>query len=228
MKTSKLLSAVLALLTALLILTVSIAAPVLIRPFYYAQINPLRLPQESGMTRGEIIAAYNDVLDYCTGLRADFRAGGLAFSASCAAHFADVRRLFILDFIVALVCAAALSAWGALRKKSRLTPYRLGGLPFYFWGASGLTGAAWLFAAFAAVDFNRAFTLMHTVLFPGKSNWIFDRRVDRIIILMPPQFFAACGILIAAVSVSASIALIAAGIGSRARHKAAAQRSAVK
>ena len=41
MKTSKLLSVVLSVLTALVVLTGSIAVPLLCRPFYYAHIGPL-------------------------------------------------------------------------------------------------------------------------------------------------------------------------------------------
>ena len=43
-------------------------------------------------------AAYGDVMDYCLGLRPDFAAGVLPFSAEGASHFADVRVLFILTW----------------------------------------------------------------------------------------------------------------------------------
>ena len=43
MKTSKPLSLLLSLLTALLVLSASVAVPLLCRPFYYAHIGPLGL-----------------------------------------------------------------------------------------------------------------------------------------------------------------------------------------
>ena len=43
MKTSKLLSLLLAAAAALILLTGSIAAPILCRPFYYAHIGPMEL-----------------------------------------------------------------------------------------------------------------------------------------------------------------------------------------
>lgn len=41
MKMNKLLSVIMSIAVALALLTGSIAAPILIRPFYYAQIQPL-------------------------------------------------------------------------------------------------------------------------------------------------------------------------------------------
>lgn len=76
---------------ALAVLTGSIAWVVLLRPFYYVQIGPLGVCQASGLTAAQARAAYSDVMDYCLGLRPDFVAGVLPFSAEGASHFADVR-----------------------------------------------------------------------------------------------------------------------------------------
>lgn len=96
-KCSRLLSALMIAAVAIAILTGSIAAPIIIRPFYYAQIEPLELEQSSGLSREEIIEAYDEVLDYCIGASGEFSAGVLPFSESGSAHFADCRTLFILD-----------------------------------------------------------------------------------------------------------------------------------
>ena len=111
MKTSRKLTFLLALLTALVVLTGSIAVPLLCRPFYYAQIGPLGLTS-TGLTQEEIQQAYGDVMDYCLGLREDFAAGILPFSPSGASHFADVRVLFVLDLWVLGLSLAALAAAG--------------------------------------------------------------------------------------------------------------------
>ena len=96
-KCSRLLSVLMSIAVALAILTGSIAAPIIIRPFYYAQIEPLELEQSSSLSREEIIEAYDEVLDYCIGASDEFSAGVLPFSESGSAHFADCRTLFILD-----------------------------------------------------------------------------------------------------------------------------------
>ena len=49
---------------------------------------------------------------------------------------------------------------------------------------------------YALIDVDAAFALFHTILFPGKENWIFNGRTDPIIYAMPEQYFLDCGILI--------------------------------
>lgn len=91
MKTSKPLSLFTALFTALAVLSGSIAAPLLCRPFYYAHIGPMGLTEYAGLTAEEIRQAFDQVMDFCLGLRPDFAAGVLPWSQSGAGHFADVR-----------------------------------------------------------------------------------------------------------------------------------------
>ena len=53
-------------------------------------------------------------------------------------------------------------------------------------------------AALAATDFDRAFTIFHSVFFPGKKNWLFGPATDPVILLLPEEFFRHCAIAIAA------------------------------
>lgn len=99
-KTSKLLTVLLALTTAVALLTGSIAVPILYRPFYYLQIGPLELEERTGLSKEEIRTAFDEVLDYCTGRTEEFSTGVLAWSESGRDHFTDVRGLFLLDLQV--------------------------------------------------------------------------------------------------------------------------------
>ena len=99
-----------ALLSALAVLSGSIAVPLLCRPFYYAHIQALDLTGYTGLTVEQIRQAFDQVMDDCLGLRPDFAAGVLWFSESGASHFADVRRLFLLDLWILGLSLAALAA----------------------------------------------------------------------------------------------------------------------
>ena len=61
---SKLLSLGAALCTALLVLTGSIAVPILCRPFYYAHIAALDLPEYTGLSVEEIKTAFDQMLHW--------------------------------------------------------------------------------------------------------------------------------------------------------------------
>ncbi len=193
---SKISSILTAIATALAILFGSIAVPLLLRPFYAWHIGPLHLEGVLGLNREQILAAYDDVMDYCLGLRSDFAAGVLPFSTSGAAHFADVRFLFVLDLSVlatSLVVLAGLAIW---RKKAGFANYRFLSHSPGFWSACGLGAAFLLIGLLSAINFNRAFTVFHGLFFPGKSNWILDANADPIIFLLPQEYFRNCALLI--------------------------------
>lgn len=203
---SKLLSVIMSIAVAAALLAGSIAAPICIRPFYYAQIDTLELEKASGLNEAEIRKAYDEVLDYCTGKSDEFSAGVLPFSDEGASHFADCRRLFVLDFeifYISLVLAAALTVY---HRKRGLHEF-LNRSPA-FWGAAGLCGGICVVALSAAADFDRAFELFHGVFFPGKNNWLFDPALDPIIKLMPEAFFRNCAMLIAVLIAAASAIII--------------------
>ena len=197
MKTSKPLSLLLSLLLALAVVSGSVAVPLLCRPFYYAHIGPMAL-EDYGLSREEIIRAYDEMMDFCLGRREDFSAGVLAFSPSGADHFADVRGLFLLDLWVLGLSLAGLAALTVYGWRRRVRPRRLLGRGPGFWAASGLGALFLTVGGLAALDFDRAFTIFHTLFFPGKDNWIFDWRADPIILFLPQAFFRNCALLILA------------------------------
>ena len=53
-----------------------------------------------------------------------------------------------------------------------------------------------MIGALAALDFDRAFVVFHSIFFPGKTNWLFDWHADQIIRVLPQAFFRNCAILI--------------------------------
>lgn len=203
---NKLLSVIMSIAVALALLTGSIAAPILIRPFYYAQIQPLELESASGLSRAEIIRAYDEVLDYCIGVSDEFSAGALPFSESGSAHFADCRVLFLLDLRL-LAGSVIVIALLKLYDRRNSLPH-LGGHGAPFWGSAGMTAALALIGIAAATDFDRAFIVFHSLFFPGKDNWVFNAAADPVILIMPEEFFRNCAILILAVLLIISAVII--------------------
>jgi len=188
MKTSEPLSLLLSLLTALAVLSGSLAAPLLCRPFYYAHIDALGLVEYTGLTREQITEAFDQMMDYCLGLRPDFSAGVLPASPEGAAHFADVRALFLLDLGALVLSALVLAVLFAVSRRKQLIPAAPLGHGPGFWAAAGLAAVFLTVGGLAALDFQRAFVVFHTLFFPGKTNWIFDWRTDPIILFLPEAF----------------------------------------
>lgn len=220
MKTSKPLTVLLSILTAVILLTAAIAVPILCRPFYYAHIEPLGLCEQTGLTREEIKTAFDEMLDYCLGAE-EFSTGVLRWSESGKSHFTDVRVLFLLDL---RVLAAAVIVWIIVRIISHLIkrqPGRLLGRGYTFWAGIGLAAAFVIIGALAATDFDRAFTIFHALFFPGKDNWLFNPAEDQIINILPQTFFMNCAILILVILLIGCLALILCDVLPRRKKKPA-------
>lgn len=199
-----------ALCIMLLTIAAAIAAPILVRPFYYLQIGPLGLEAATGLSNAVIREAYDQVMDYLVFGRA-FGTGQLAYSAAGQAHFADCRALFILDFAVIGITAALLVLLAVCRALYRRRQNHLsqpqggpGHLPV-FWAAVLSCGLFAVLAVWGAVSFDSLFTAFHRVFFPGKTNWIFDPAQDAIITILPQRFFLHCALLIAGLIFAADL-----------------------
>lgn len=211
MKPSKLLTVLLAAAMAVVLLTGSIAVPILCRPFYYAHIHPLDLCRTTGLSEGEIRTAYDEMMDFCLG-KGEFSTGVLNWSEEGKSHFEDVRKLFLLDLNALWISAAALVLLLIAARCSGRRPARLGGRGPCFWAGAGLGGLFLLIGGLAALDFDRAFVVFHTLFFPGKDNWLFDPGVDEIINILPQEFFMHCAVLILALLIGGCGVLMAADL----------------
>lgn len=208
MKKSKLLTVLISLILALFLLSAAIACPILIRAFYYAQIQSLFLPEKTGYSEEEIRKAYDEMMDYTAGggeaSGKTFGTGKLIWSEAGKAHFDDVAGLFRLDFVIAGITGGLLLLYLAVflfrrRKRSSegespadgnsFLPYRPLGRGPLFWGPVGLGAVMAVIGGMAAFDFSRFFTAFHHLFFPGKENWIFDPEKDAIIRILPEEVF---------------------------------------
>jgi integral membrane protein (TIGR01906 family) len=196
MKTNRTLSVIFALALVLFLLTAAISLPIYGRGFYYAHIEAMDLPGRTGRSAEEIRAAYDEVLDYLTKPNREFGTGVFPHSEEGAAHFADCKVLFDLNRNVLLLSGAALLVLLLLRKLKKTDPYRLGKKSAAFWAAVAAVVLPIVLGGLAALNFDRAFVVFHTIFFPGKSNWVFDWYRDAIIQALPQDFFMHCAMLI--------------------------------
>ncbi len=193
---NRLISIVFSVALFLFILTFSIGLPIYCRPFYYAHVDEL-VSENSKFTREEIIDAYDEVLDYLTLPGHDFGTGVMKHSEEGAAHFADCKVLFDLNATVLILSSVTLAVILVLKKLGYVGALRLGKRSAGFWSAICAIVLPIVLGWLASLNFDRAFTVFHTIFFPGKDNWIFNPRTDEIITVLPQDFFMHCAILIA-------------------------------
>lgn len=208
-RTSFVLSLLYCALLFFFIITFSIALPIYFRPFYYAHINALDLRETSGFTETEIKEAYNDVLDYLTLPDKEFSSGVMEYSEEGKAHFTDCKKLFDLNAAVLIISSVCLIVLLFLKNTGKVKPFMLGRRSAEFYSAIAAVGIPIIIGAIASVNFDKAFTVFHKIFFPGKTNWLFNPYTDKIILVLPQQFFMNCAILIGVSILTFSIILIA-------------------
>ena len=205
---NKLLSVLFGVAVFFLIITLSISLPIYCRFFYFLHIEPLGLAEYSGHTVAEIKDAYNEVLNYLTLPFTTFGVGVFRYSNEGAAHFADCKKLFMLNASVLIVSAAVTTVLLVLKKKKRIEICRAGGLSPAFYAAIAAIIIPLVIGGLAATDFDKAFVVFHKIFFPGKDNWIFSSSTDEIINVLPQKFFMNCAIFIGAGLIIFSAAVI--------------------
>ncbi len=200
------------LIIMLFIVSLSISAPILVRPFYYAQINNLNLVNDTGFLKEQIRDAYDEMLDYCLGLTDEFGVGDLLWSESGKAHFDDVKALFSLDLYVLAITSVYLIVYVIVIARKKYKPHGINGYTPSFYSSIVLISLMSLTAVICAMDFNAAFNVFHRIFFPGKDNWIFDHRTDEIILILPEEFFMRCALCILVIILILCMSLIIYGI----------------
>ena len=193
---NKLLTGILGLCITLLIITFSIGLPIYVRPFYYMQIDALDIEEYSGADHETIVEAYDELLDYLTIPGKEFKTGDFAYSEAGKDHFVDCKNLFDLNrnaFIISFIGFVLLLV---LNKKGVFELGRPFGMNIAFFSGVFTLGGFGVIGGLVAMDFKTAFTIFHTIFFPGKDNWLFDWNKDAIIRILPQDFFMNCAILI--------------------------------
>ncbi|MGN1060337.1 MAG: TIGR01906 family membrane protein [Candidatus Coproplasma sp.] len=192
-------------------LTFSIGVPIYCRFLYYIQINTLDLPEKTGWSYDIIKEAYDDILNFCTLPGYPCKTGQLKLSSEGAAHFADCKGLFSLNFwalLVSGVISLTLILLNRFKVIALARPFGHGAQLLAAIIAVALPVVIILLVLI--VGFDAAFEAFHAIFFPGKTNWLFDPREDQIINVMPQEFFMNCAIIVAVALIVFAAAVITA------------------
>ena len=166
----------------LLVLSASIAFTINFTPLYSFDIDYLNIEQMTGLSKDIILDNYRILMQYLnlpwiTELKMpDFPA-----SESGLFHFYEVKQLFLLDYAILGVSAVVTGLFLRMVKKEQgywrmMNPLRL-------MIAAPLAALAIIF-----MNFDRLFVAFHGVFF-NNDAWIFDARIDPIILALPQDFF---------------------------------------
>ncbi len=185
---------------SLMILTFPICFILFNRWFFYSQINYLHVLSylnhyNFDFTYLDVKNAYDSLMDSLL-FNFPFSEGKFNYSESGMNHFLDCIPLFFLCIIVFIISFILFFTLLILKKKKIFTNLKIKGYSSMSIVPLILTLFFIIVAIFAAIDFEEAFTIFHSIFFPGKENWIFYVEDDPIILIFPEAFFINCALFI--------------------------------
>ena len=167
------------ILSASILLTIALAWAI-----YPLEIQWLEIQSRTGFSASVIMKNMNVLMNYLTNpFQWVLKMPQFPSSKNGLHHFEAVKYLFHLVTVVFLVTLPGFIQFlQTVVKKGYLALYR--GL--FFW----MMVLPVLFAVMAIIiGFDQFFTLFHQVLFAGDNTWLFDPRVDSIILALPEDYF---------------------------------------
>lgn len=172
----------------LFIVSLSIVLTINLTPLYAFDIDYLKISQNVGLSKETLMENYRVLLNYLN-LPWVTELNFLDFPSSESGlfHFYEVKRLFILDYVIAMITAVGSFFYLRYIKKNKLfwklvRPFQVAiAVPFVV-----------LFMI--AVSFDQLFVAFHKVFF-NNDAWLFNPSTDPIILALPETFFMHCFIL---------------------------------
>ncbi|HIW72003.1 MAG TPA: TIGR01906 family membrane protein [Candidatus Levilactobacillus faecigallinarum] len=177
-------------LTALFLALISLSITLTINAFwlYRLDIAWLHITQLVNLSPARLMQNYHQMLAYLelpwvTSL--NMRDFPTSFTGMV--HFADVKRLFLVNHVVLLLSAGP-AIWYLRQLRHRAEQWRLL-RPVQVGAVIPI-----VLAACMAVNFDGFFIVFHQVLFRN-NDWLFDPSLDPIITALPDTFFLHCFVL---------------------------------
>ncbi|EOT41968.1 TIGR01906 family membrane protein [Enterococcus columbae] len=175
-------------LVLLTILSFCIAFTINFTPLYAWNVEKYQLAQIANLSTKELLANYNQLLAYLNfPWQTKLVLPDFPMSSSGLKHFYEVKRLFLLDYIVFILGLVPSilylkKLWQKRQLWKFLQPIQL------------LLASLVILCVLMLFGFDQFFVYFHQILFRN-SDWLFDPATDPIINVLTEQFFMQCFLL---------------------------------
>lgn len=177
------------------IVAICIAALTIINStwIYKLVIKKYNLTTITGLSEQALMSEYRGLINYLQNPFVDkLEFENFVMSTYGEVHFYEVKRIFISLMIIVAIFIVALVGWFIFNKYKK-DSLNIRGLLMSFNSSSNLLVIFFIgIVVLYLIDFSWAFTMFHKIFFRN-DYWIFDPRIDPIIIALPEELFMICG-----------------------------------
>lgn len=170
---------------AVFILTLAISLVIILTPLYSLTAQALHLAENLGMSHEALMENYHILIQYLNFPWIEqLNMPDFPSSTSGLFHFYEVKRLFMINYILLLVSAVASYRYiASIRKRQNYLPLN----HFFKWGSV----VPLILVILLVLNFDWLFLTFHQLLF-NNDAWIFNPVTDPIILALPQEFFMVC------------------------------------
>lgn len=172
----------------LCILTLAIAITINFIPLYQFDLSYFNIPESLGISKETILDNYYILIDYLNKpWISELNMPHFPSSENGLFHFYEVKKLFLINYVIAILSTIGSLVYLRFIQKNRLTwklirPFQIGMIvPF-------------VVLIIIALNFDELFVAFHELFF-NNDAWLFNPSTDSIILALPEAFFMHCFIL---------------------------------
>lgn len=190
------------------IISAAVIFTVAFKPLYYRDVKQMKLARTYGYEEEEIIANYQELIDYnLSPVKDTLNFPTFPMSEEARIHFEEVKKIF-QGFIAAGILSGLIFISSLIRRWKRKD------LSFLTLSGVLTIGLPMILGGLIALNWERTFILFHELVFQN-DYWLFDPVTDPIIDCLPDEFFFHCAIMIVALCVSGAVVMIITGLRSQ-------------
>ncbi len=198
---NKIFDAVASLLVMIFIISFAVVVTLNFTPLYDFTAEGMEVVEASGVEFDDIKENYRILIDYNNLWGPDtLNMPDFPMSETGRIHFEEVKAIFGLFEIILFISAPICIALAIYKFRTRQKRF------FLFSGVATVVVPSVL-GVLIALNWQWVFVKFHEIAF-NNDYWIFDYRTDPVILILPNAFFMICAIMILAVVVLLSLALI--------------------
>lgn len=166
----------------LCILTLAITFTINFTPLYRFDLSYFNIPESFGLSKETIINNYHILIDYLNKpWISELNMPNFPSSEKGLFHFYEVKKLFLLNYVVAIISTIGSILYLRFIQKNHLTWKLI--RPFQF----GMF-VPFIVLILVALNFDELFITFHELFF-NNDAWLFNPSTDSIILALPEAFF---------------------------------------
>lgn len=160
---------------------------------YKIVVSKFNLSTVTGISKQALIDEYRGLINYLENpFIQKLKFDNFAMSTYGEVHFHEVKKIFMMLIVIVAIFFIASIGWFIISKYKKNLINIKGLLKNFNSSANLLIGFFIGIVVLYFIDFSWAFTMFHKIFFRN-NYWIFDPKLDPIIIALPEELFMICG-----------------------------------